>query len=70
MTTFKSRRENQNQKKNLKIRSHDLTKEVRGQKTDMNFFSHDLKDPSLTDHTVGRYVFRGRSQTTFTRRSK
>ena len=50
MTTFKSRRENQNQKKNLKIKSHDL------------------KNPSLTDHTMGRYVFRGRSQTTFTRR--
>ena len=57
MTTFKSRRENQNQKKNLKIRSsHELTKEVRLQKTDMNLFSHDLKDPSLTDHTVGRYL--------------
>ena len=39
MTTFKSRRENQNQDKNLKIRSHNL------------------KDPSLTDHTVGRYIF-------------
>ena len=43
MTTFKSRRENQNQKKNLKIRSHELTKEVRVQKTDMNLYSPDIE---------------------------